>query len=129
MGRSVVDLAGEVDAALGRLASAEHQRAVAEESLEQAKNLEAQCRREVDEARDALFEEHPSLAPKGWTHTETKRDIVAERRQTEDRIDAGPWDPEPVEVDDENDPRFASGAGAALPTDGPLPPLDFEERE
>lgn len=128
MGRSVQDLAGEVDEALGRLASAQHQRAVAEESLEQAKNLEAQCHREVDAARDALFNEHPALAPKGWREpTMIEKRVAAE---TAADTPPGAWDPEVVEVDDENDSRFTAGASPVSANDSePLPPIEWNERD
>lgn len=131
LGRSVVDLAGEVDAALGRLASAQHQHAQCVESLAQATALVEQARADVDEARDALFREHPDLAPKGWGTPAN-----ANQEQPMSSIDPGPgldpskFDPEPVIVDDANDPRFTGGA-SPIPTgdDAPLPPIEWEEHD
>lgn len=132
LGRTVVDLAGEVDAALGRLASAQHQEAQARESLSQAQAMVAQARHDVAEARDALFAEHPDLAPEGWTMHDRKHEDPRDRIPLPDEAIANPgaWDPTPVEVDDANDSRYTGGV-STIPTgdDEPLPPIEWEEHD
>lgn len=114
--RPVVDLAQDVDAALGRLAHAQGQQAAAEEVLRLAQQDVREAQQAVADARDALFREHPELAP-------TSAPVVS----------AAPVAPETgyevVEVDDENDPRFTAGVDISPNEDDPLPPVEWEEHD
>lgn len=128
MGRSVVDLAGEVDAALGRLAQARGLEAQATEALLLAQHDVARAQEEVAAARDALFDEHPDLRPQGV--------VVAPRQNGKTSMahphpTPGPaWESEPVEVDDADDPRFTAGASVVPVSDTePLPPIVWGEHE
>lgn len=131
MGRSVRDLAEEVDAALGRLAQARGLEAQAQDALRLAQQDVKRASREVMDARDALFQEHPDLAPTGWpgpAGTTSATDQFQEVPVTEN---PSAWEAQPVEVDDDNDPRFTAGAGAAISTrdDDPLPPIVWGEHD
>lgn len=130
LGRSVRDLAEEVDAALGRLASAKHQEQQCEESLAQARQMVADAQADVDRARDELFTEHPDLAPRP-THRppvssggiEGAMDVALLPGQDPSKF-------EPVEVDDDNDPRFTAGASVVSASDdADLPPVEWEEHD
>lgn len=124
MGRSVRDLAGEVDEALGRLAQAQGLEATAIDTLRLAEADVAKARADVAAARDALFKEHPHLAPDGWSKPVPKIEAAPPQENP------GAWDPEPVEVDDPNDSRFTAGATVVDPSDdADLPPIVWGEHD
>lgn len=129
LGRSVRDLADEVDQALGRLASAQGLEAQASDALALARADVATARQEVSTARDALFAQHPDLAPEGWNVNTNPRTQIP----TPDEAVANPgaWDPDPVEVDDANDPRFTAGVSSVVPVsdDAELPPIVWGEND
>lgn len=136
MGRSVVDLAQNVDDALGRLAQARGLEAQASDALRLAQADVRKAEADVAAARDALFAEHPDLSP-------TPRPTIVNHNGENPVAQPSPDNPallpgqdpskfEVVEVDDANDPRFTAGAGVSpIPTgDGePLPPVEWEEHD
>jgi len=113
--RPVVDLAQEVDDALGRLAHARGQQEACRHALSLADGDVRQAEQAVAAARDALFAEHPELVPGPAPAV------------------AAPIAPETgyerVEVDDENDPRFTAGVEVSTSDDDPLPPIVWEEHD
>jgi hypothetical protein len=131
MGRSVVDLAGEVDTALARLAEAEGERERVMLALTLADDDVARARQAVNTARDALFKEHPHLAPDGWSQPVTENPRTRVLLPDEAVANPGAWDPEVVEVDDPDDPEYTAGAPVSIPTDDsePLPPIVWEEHD
>lgn len=135
LGRSVRDLAGEVDEALGQLAQARGLEAAARDALDLALNDVAKAERGVREARDALFREHPDLAPDGWapagTVSATDQWDLHPGTLREGNMPKNPaWDDEVIHIDDDSDPRFTAGASTISPVDGdPLPPIEWAERD
>lgn len=138
LGRSVVDLAEEVDAALAHLSLCQVAESQAAEALAIAQSETRAAEEAVGRTRDALFEQHPDLAPKGWGTPAT--------HQQEDPVTAAHPDPsnpallpgqdpskfEVVEVDDADDPRFTAGSGVSpVPTSDtePLPPIVWGEHD
>lgn len=130
LGRSVRDLAGEVDEALGRLAQARGLEATATDALRMAQQDVAKAQQDVAEARDALFTEHPDLAPDGWSKPVKENPRTAVPLPDEMLANPGAWDPEPIEVDDANDSRYTGGV-SSIPVgdDEPLPPIEWEEHD
>lgn len=140
LGRSVVDLAQEVDDALGALAQAQGQEAACQEALRLAQQDVAAAHAKVRAAREALFTEHPHLRG----DTDTQPPTTRSSGGIEGAIDVAHPDPtnpallpgqdpskfEVVEVDDADDARFTAGV-STVPTgdDEPLPPIVWEEHE
>ena len=121
MGRSVVDLAGEVDAALGRLAEARGLEAQCVEALGIAEQDVLRAQRAVAAARDALFAEHPDLRPEG-TYIEMTPPPAPDLHPH--------FESEVIEIDDDNDPRYTGGASSIpVSDDEPLPPIMWEEHD
>lgn len=132
MGRSVVDLAGDVDDALGALAMAQGQREAAAEALRLSDIDVAEAQARVNAARDALFTEHPHLAPPGGLPMlEDKNPRTRVPLPDEALANPGAWDPDPVEVDDPDDPEYTAGAPVSIPVDDsePLPPIVWQEHD
>lgn len=131
LGRSVRDLAGEVDEALGRLAQARGLEAVAQDTLAMAQADVSQALRAVEAARDALFEQHPDLAPKGWGTTSNQEQPVTQPHLPFDPgpgLDPSKFEAEVLEVDDMNDPRFTGGVSpVSSSSDEPLPDIEWGE--
>lgn len=118
LGRSVKDLAEEVDVALGRLAQARGHREACQLALNLADDDVREAMVAVETARDALFQEHPDLAGGSVSSSPVTEPLVSDDGY------------EIVEVDDDNDPRFTGGASSIDPTDGaPLPPVVWTEHE
>lgn len=133
LGRSVRDLADEVDQALGRLAQARGLEAAATEALRLAQQDVARAQQEVAQARDALFEEHPDLRPDNQPGPTIQQETpMSQPQHVPEGLDPSKFDPEIIEVDDPNDSRYTAGAGvSSVPTgDGePLPPIEWGEHD
>lgn len=131
MGKSVRELAEDVDAALGRLAQARGLEAEAQDALSLAQQDVAKAYADVADARDALFAEHPELAPAPALQIPRPPDgPIPALKGTIVTTNNSAWDPMPVEVDDDHDPRFTGGASVVSPVDGEdLPPVEWEEHE
>lgn len=137
LGRSVRDLAEEVDNALGRLASARGLEAVAQDTLRLAQADVAKAEAEVAAARDALFEEHPDLRPSTWSPVSDFQPQEASVSATPAPLSGdleGHLDPskfEAIEVDDSDDPRWTSGAAPVVSPseDDDLPPIVWGEHD
>lgn len=133
VGRSVRDLAEEVDAALGRLAFARGTREAAQQALDLADGDVRQAMLDLEAARDALFNDHPDLAPKGWGTPTNQEQTMSQPTLPFDPgpgLDPSKFDPIPIEVDDPNDSRFTAGM-STVPTDDdePLPDLVWGEHD
>lgn len=127
LGRSVVDLAGDVDKALMRLADARGLQAQAQQALALADDDVREAMVAVQDARDALFKEHPELAGGSAAPSPVADPPVA------DAVPEG-LDPSKFEaigeVDDDNDPRYTSGASSVSSVDSePLPPVVWGEHD
>lgn len=132
MRRSVRDLAEEVDAALGLLAEARGLEAATLDTLALAREDVRKAEEAVKKARDALFEEHPDLAPKGWgtPAIQNKETPVIDPSNPALLPGQDPSKFEPVEVDDSDDPRFTAGAQIVSPSDtDDLPPIVWGEHD
>lgn len=137
LGRSVVDLAQAVDDALAHLAFCKGQQAEAQEFLRVADEDVAQAQRLLATARDALFDEHPELGMPSYPgptppHHEGVFDVSHPMPQQTipEGLNPDAFDPIPIEVDDDNDERFTSGAAPVSAVDGdPLPDVVWEEHD
>lgn len=127
MGRSVTDLAKEVDDAKALLDAAEGRLAYQQGLVAAEEDNVLLARRDYDAAVQALIDEHPHLVG-----VDRKKEHRMHEPMTHDEALANPsaWDPEVVEVDDENDPRYTGGAPAISPKDTePIGTIDFDLRE
>lgn len=137
LGRSVVDLAQEVDDALGALAHAKGQQAACQQALALANEDVAAAEAKVRAARQALFDEHPDLLGDA-----TPPQPPVSSGGIVGAIDVAHPDPsallpgqdpskfEVVEVDDANDPRFTAGfSPVSASDDEDLPPIEWTEHD
>lgn len=127
MGKSVTDHAVEVDKIYQGLNTALAKQAEARGRLAMEDENVALWQKDYDEAVAAMLNDHPHLMGK----TPEKRPTVTDY-PTHDEMVANPgaWDPDPIEVDDENDPRWTAGVPRVDPSDSaPLPPLEFEAHD
>lgn len=106
-------LVEDVQVALESLEDSESDVRMAEANLERMRELRQQAVVTLANARDALFKEYPEL----------KVEVSTSTNQPEDPAPTGPWDPEPVQVDDADDPRYTAGVGRT-----PSGPIEFSER-
>lgn len=129
MGRSVKDLAEEVDNAKalldmaeGRLAEQRGRVAAEEENVRLAQE-------DYDRAVEALVTEHPHLVGTTPRGPSARNSIIRERNQSRVKTDDDSlW--ETIEVDDENDPRYTAGVPLVSPDPSePIGAIDFEERD
>lgn len=134
LGRSVRDLAEEVDVALGKLAQARGLQEVARNALLLADDDVREAEQAVSAARDALFREHPELGvTTSPTVTTTSGGDVHPSPDNPALLPGqDPSKFEMVEVDDADDPRFTAGAGAVAVDprdDADLPPIVWGEHD
>jgi len=126
--RSVVDLAQQVDDALGALAQARGQEEAARLALNLAQDDVRDAQARVAEARAALFKEHPDLV--GDSQPTNNQEPTVHPRPDSLLPGQDPSKFEVVEVDDSDDPRFTAGFSTTPTDDGAdLPPIDFVEHE
>lgn len=133
LGRSVVDLAGAVDDALGRLAQARGLQEAARHALALADDDVRDAQQAVESARDALFEEHPDLRPQGVTvaqPTQHTGPVVPAPLSGDIEGTLDPSKFEAVEVDDSDDPRYTAGASVVSASESDeLPPIVWGEHD
>jgi hypothetical protein len=111
--RKVGDLIARVEAALESLDEADEAIAHAQEHLSNMQAERTKAVAELATAREALFKEYPEL----------RGEVQNTAPNPSPAGPAGPVDPtkfEPVDVDDENDPRYMPGA--------PREAIEFQER-
>jgi hypothetical protein len=127
-------LAQRVDDALSALAQAQGTRAACQQALDLADQDVRKAMADVEHARDALFEEHPELAGSGASSPAPDPAAAWEPGRTQtvpEGLNPAAFDPEVIEVDDDNDTRFTGGGGPAPSPDddAPLPPVVWAEHD
>lgn len=127
MGRSVKDLAQEVDDAKALLDTAEGRLAEQLGRVAQEEQNVALARQDYEAACAALVKEHPHLVGNDKKESPVKqRPVITNHHDG----DPGAWSEEVVEVDDENDPRFVGDVPLVSTSDDePIGPIDFDVRE